>query len=197
VFYPKEKVDKYEVNELLYGEVMFTNLVVKSVDVPLQNMDDTVKLIQRFIRDIYKTRKLIPITAYQIGSEISFVLAMERNKKEIAGKQFFYLNHYKSASELPAKQTSKAYIQNVITIDSQQGERHFIEVVMGYESKKSKASNTYVCTTQVWNIPENSLVTHAIFTDNQTTLYLIYDGGLPTQQTPIPSTSSKAKDKAN
>jgi voltage-gated potassium channel len=53
-----------------------------------------------------------------------------------------------------------------------------------------------VCTTQIWNIPENSLVTHAIFTDKQTTLYLIYDGGLPTQQTPIPSTSSKAKDKA-
>jgi hypothetical protein len=106
VFYPKDKVDKYEVNELLYGEVMFTNLVVKSVDVPLQNMDDTVKLIQRFIRDIYKTRKLIPITTYQIGSEISFVMAMERPKKEIAGKQFFYLNHYKSASELPAKQTS-------------------------------------------------------------------------------------------
>jgi hypothetical protein len=153
-------------------------------------MDETVKLIQKFIREIYKTKKLIPITAYQIGSEISFVLAMERPKKEIAGKQFFYLNHYKSASELPRKQVSKAYIQNVITIDSQQGDRHFIEVVMGYESKISKASNNYVCTTQVWNIPENSLVTHAIFSDNQTTLYLIYDGGLPAQLNPPPTPPS-------
>jgi hypothetical protein len=86
----------------------------------------------------------------------------------------------------------------VITIDSQQGERHFIEVVMGYESKISKASNNYVCTTQVWNIPENSLVTHAIFSDNQTTLYLIYDGGLPAQQNPPlnpPSTKTNEKPK--
>ena len=160
-------------------------------------MDDTVKLIQRFIREIYKTKNLIPITAYQIGSEISFVLAMERPKKEIAGKQFFCLNHYKSASELPREQVSKSYIQNVITIDSLQGERHFIEVVMGYESKISKAINTYVCTTQVWNIPENSLVTHAILSDNQTTLYLIYDGGLPAQPNP-PQTppSTKTIDKA-
>jgi hypothetical protein len=115
---------------------------------------------------------------------------MERPKKEIAGKQFFYLNHYKSASELPRKQVSKAYIQNLITIDSQQGDRHFIEVVMGYESKISKSSNAYVCTTQVWNIPETSLVTHAIFSDNQTTLYLIYDGGLPAQYNPPPTPPS-------
>ena len=68
---------------------------------------------------------------------------------------------------------------------------------MGYESKKSKTS-TYVCTTQVWNIPEDSLVSNAIFTDNQTTLYLIYDGGLPTQRNPPipPSVSSQAKGKA-
>jgi len=37
---------------------------------------------------------------------------------------------------------------------------------MGYTSKKSRTNNSYTATTQVWNIPQNSLVTTATFIDN-------------------------------
>ena len=117
VLYPKEKVDRYEVNELLYGEVMFSNIVVKSIDISLTSIDETNQTVLKFIREVYQYNHLVPLIAYQNKRTIYVVLALERPLKNIAGKMFFYFNHYKTAKELPGKKTIDKYIQMVLPID--------------------------------------------------------------------------------
>jgi hypothetical protein len=41
----------------------------------------------------------------------------------------------------------KTYIQAVFTIDAEDKSRHFLELAMGYTSKKSRADNNYTRTT--------------------------------------------------
>lgn len=41
-FYPRDKVDRYEVNELFYGEKMFSKIVTKKCPIKSEDIKETV-----------------------------------------------------------------------------------------------------------------------------------------------------------
>ena len=73
-------------------------------------------------------------------SELKVVFVVENAKNSQAKKLYFYMNHYGPGTDFPENLSTDRYIQSVIVLDTPKGERHFLELVMGYKSAISVLS---------------------------------------------------------